>query len=129
MIFVCEANLRQAGGVPGVPECKQHVDCANIGDVSASTPSLILDHETGLLSNYYYERGRGILRRRVVDPDSVFDNPLNWPASEAVATGSTIGIDSGNVNATKIGGTHFLAFYSGKAPDTAVLVSELPAPT
>ena len=101
----------------------------NIGEVAASTPSLILDAETGLLSNYYYQRGKGILRRRVVDPESVFDNPLKWPDSEAVATGSKIGIDSGNVNATTIKGTHYLAFYSGKAPDTAVLVSELPAPT
>ncbi len=101
----------------------------NIGEVSASTPSLIVDAETGLLSNYYYQRGRGILRRRVVDPDSVFDNPLNWPASEAVATGSKIGIDSGNVNATMLGGTHYLAFYSGQAPDTAILVSATPAPT
>lgn len=100
----------------------------NISDVAASTPSLILDPETGLLSNYYYQRGRGVLWRRVVNPDSVFDNPLNWPVSEAVATGSRIGIDSGNVNATAIGGTHYLAFYSGKAPDTAILVSVLPAP-
>jgi len=101
----------------------------NIGEVSSSTPSLILDAETGLLINYYYQRGRGILRRRVVDPDRVFDNALNWPDSEAVAIGSTIGIDSGNVNATRIGGTHYLAFYSGKAPDTAILVSVVPAPT
>ena len=100
----------------------------NIGEVSASTPSLILDAKTGLLSNYYYQRGRGVLRRRVVDPDRVFNNPLGWPVSEAVAIGSKIGIDSGNVNATAIGGTHYLAFYSGKAPDTAVLVSVLPAP-
>ena len=100
----------------------------NIGDVSASTPSLILDPETGLLSNYYYQRGKGVLWRRVVDPDSVFDKPLNWPRSEAVAAGSRIGIDSGNVNATAIGRTHYLAFYSGKAPDTAILVSVRPAP-
>ncbi len=101
----------------------------NIGEVSSSTPSLILDAETGLVSNYYYQRGRGVLRRRVVHPDRVFDNPLSWPASEAVAVGSTIGIDAGNVNATKIGGTHYLSFYSGKAPDTAILVSAVPAPT
>ncbi|HNX35677.1 MAG TPA: sialidase family protein [Kiritimatiellia bacterium] len=100
----------------------------NIGDVSASTPSLILDAKTGLLSNYYYQRGRGILRRRVAAPDSVFGHPLNWPVSEAVAIGSKIPIDAGNVNATVIGGTHYLAFYSGQAPDTAVLVSECPAP-
>ena len=101
----------------------------NIGDVAASTPSLILDAETGLLSNYYYQRGRGILRRRVVDPDSVFGKPLNWPISEAVATGSPIPVDAGNVNATAIGGTHYLAFYSGKAPDTAILVSACAAQT
>jgi hypothetical protein len=100
----------------------------NIGDVTASTPSLILDPKTGLLSNYYYQRGRGILRRRVVDPDRVFGNPLHWPVSEAVATGSQITFDAGNVNATAIRGTHYLAFYSGKAPDTAILVSVLPAP-
>jgi len=102
----------------------------NIGDVLISTPSLILDAETGLLSNYYYQRGpkRGILRRRVVDPDSVFDRPLNWPASEAVATGSQITVDAGNANATAIGNTHFVAFYSGEAPDTSILVSVFPAP-
>jgi len=100
----------------------------NIGDVLISTPSLILDAETGLLSNYYYQRGRGILRRRVVDPDSVFGNPLNWPVSEAVATGSQIAIDAGNANATVIGDTHFVTFYSGEAPDTSILVSVLPAP-
>lgn len=101
----------------------------NIGDVLISTPSLILDAETGLLSNYYYQRGRGILWHRVVDPDSVFGKPLNWPASEAVATGSQITIDAGNANATAIRNTHYVAFYSGKAPDTAILVSVLPAPT
>lgn len=100
----------------------------NIADTKASTPSLILDRETGLLSNYYYERGRGILRRRVVDPDLVFDHPLKWPDSEAVGIGSPIAWDSGNANATLIGDTHFVSFYSGKDPDTKVLVSKLPAP-
>ncbi len=94
-----------------------------------STPSLILDTRTGLLSNYYYQRGAGgILRRRVVDPERVFAHPLHWPASEAVATGSRHTIDAGNVNATVIRDTHYAAFYSGQAPDTAILVSVLPAP-
>lgn len=101
----------------------------NITDIKASTPSLILDGKTGLLSNYYYERGRGVLRRRVVDPKTIFDHPLNWPASEAVAIGSRIAWDSGNANATVIGNQHYVSFYSGKAPDTAVMVSELKAPT
>jgi len=95
----------------------------NIGDVTWSTPSLLLDAETGLLSNYYYQRGKGVLWRRVVDPDIVFDQPLAWPGPEPVATGSRVTFDAGNVNATAIGGTHFLAFYSGEAPDTAVLVA------
>jgi len=100
----------------------------NIGDVYASTPSLVLDAKTGLLSNYYYQRGKGgILRRRVVDPSSVFGDPLHWPASEAVATGSQSTFDAGNVNTTVIKGTHYLAFYSGKAPETAVLVVGVPA--
>ena len=102
----------------------------NISDVRVSTPSLVFDAETGLLSNYYYHRGRGILRRRIVEANSVFDNPLRWPASEAVATGNeTTPGDAGNVNATAIKGTHYLAFYSGKAPDTAILMSAIPAPT
>lgn len=100
----------------------------NIGDIKGSTPSLILDAKTGLVSNYHYHRGKGILRRRVVDPQSVFDHPGSWPTSEAVAIGSTSTWDSGNANATVIGDTHYVSFYSGKAPDTAVLVSVLPAP-
>lgn len=100
----------------------------NISDIRASTPSLIYDAETGLLSNYYYERGRGILRCRVVDADFIFDHPQSWPGSQAVAIGSTVAFDSGNANATFIGDTHYIAFYSGKAPDTSVLVAEHPAP-
>jgi len=38
-------------------------------------------------------------------------------------------IDAGNLNAAAIRGTHYLSFYSGKAPDIMVLVSVLPAPT
>lgn len=102
----------------------------NIGDVAASTPSLIFDKETGLVSNYYYQRGQGgVLRRRVVEAARVFENSLQWPMSEAVALGSEVKYDAGNVNATFIKGMHYLSFYSGEAPATAVLVSEVPAPT
>lgn len=100
----------------------------NIADVFCSTPNLVLDAKTGLVSCYYYHRGKGLLRRRVVDPKSVFDHAGRWPASEVVAVGSQSTFDAGNVNATFIGGTHYLSFYSGKAPETAVLVSPLPAP-
>lgn len=75
-----------------------------------------------------YQRGRGLLRRRVVDRGNVFGRPLHWPASEVVATGSQVMFDAGNVNATCLGNSHALAFYSGKAPDTSVLVSVLPVP-
>ncbi len=101
----------------------------NIGDALASTPSLILEKETGLLSNYYYHRGAGVLRRRVVDPEQVFDHPQDWPDSEPIAMGSKVTFDAGNANATVIGSTHYISFYSGKAPDTAVLVSVVPAPS
>lgn len=101
----------------------------NISDVFLSTPSLILDPKTGLLSNYYYQRGAGgVLRRRVVDPARILDHPRDWPASEAVARGSAASIDAGNVNATVIDGVHYLSFYSGKSPDTSVLVSEAAPP-
>ena len=100
----------------------------NIKDVYGSTPSLILDPQTNLLSNYYYQRGKGILWRRVVDPKTVFDNPLKWPPSEVIAVGSRIALDSGNVNATTLNGKHYVSYYSGKAPDTAIFVAEVPAP-
>lgn len=100
----------------------------NIGDILCSTPSLIYDAETGLLSNYYYYRGQGRLCRRVVRPERIFDSPLAWSASETVAVGSAVTFDAGNVNATVFGKTHALAFYSGKAPDTSVLVAVTPAP-
>ncbi len=100
----------------------------NIGDIAASTPSLILDPKTGLLSNYYFHRGKGFLRRRVVDPQSIFERPRSWPGSDVVALGSTSTWDTGNANATVIGDTHYVSFYSGKAPDTAVLAAALPAP-
>lgn len=100
----------------------------NISDVLCSTPSLVLDSKTGLLNNYYYHRGKGLLRRRVVDPRSIFDQSSRWPASEVVATGSDVTFDAGNVNATAIGGTHYLSFYSGKGADTSVLALSMPAP-
>ncbi|MDD3586148.1 MAG: sialidase family protein [Thermoguttaceae bacterium] len=99
----------------------------NIGDVVASTPSLVFDCNTGLLSNYYYHRGRGVVRCRVVKPDVVFEHPLNWPEATAVATGSDVTFDAGNSNATAIDGTHYISFYSGKGKNTSVYVVATPA--
>lgn len=101
----------------------------NIGEVMGSTPTLVLDAKTGLVSNYYYQRGRGgVLRRRVVDPNFIFDRPLQWPVSEAIAVGSEDPTEAGNINATFIGDTHYLALYSGHGKNTSVLVTETAAP-
>ena len=100
----------------------------NIGDVFISTPSLIYDEKTGLISNYYYQRGRGMLKRRVVEADKVFGNPLAWPDPEIVAFASAIGFDAGNVNATLIGNTHYLAYYSGDSENASVVISSIAAP-
>ena len=43
--------------------------------------------------------------------------------------GSEVTYDVGNVNATAVNDMHDLAFYSGKAPDTAIFVSGVPAST
>lgn len=101
----------------------------NIGDVLISTPSLVYDAETGLVSNYYYQRGRGMLKRRVANAQEIFDNPLNWGTPEIVAFASAVGYDAGNVNATKIGNTHYLAYYSGDRKQAEVVLSTAPAPT
>ncbi len=93
----------------------------NIFDVDRSTPSLIYDSATGLVYNYYYHRGPGILRRRSVRACEVFDNPESWPVSESLVVDGGHSIDSGNVNATVLAGKHIVAYYTGRAPDTAVL--------
>ena len=98
----------------------------NIRDVFASTPSLIFDATSGLLYNYYYERGKGTLKRRVAKPDSVVGNPLAWPEPEVVAHGSDAPWDAGNANATSLGDTHYVAFYSGVEGDTSVVVAAVP---
>lgn len=97
----------------------------NITDVYCSTPSLIWEKESNLLYNYYYLRGRGVLNRRVVDADYIFDHPTHWPAPETVVIGSAAPFDSGNVNATVVDGKHYLSYYSGLAPHTAILVAEV----
>ncbi len=114
----------------------ESVDCGrtwtrrrtNIGDVGLSTPSLIYDEKTGLLSNYYYHRGRGVLKRRVVPLERIAGNPLAWPDPELLVSGSADYYHAGNVNVTAVGNTHYAAFYSGSATDTVILSAALPAP-
>ena len=95
----------------------------NITDVNASTPSLILDPKTGRLWNYYYHRGARKMKRRIADAAYIFDHPMEWPAPETLAQGhEKRSYDAGNVNATVLGGRHFLATYTGSEKDTSVVV-------
>ena len=93
----------------------------NIGDIRESTPSLLLTAD-GKICTYYYQRGAGLLKRRVVAADKIWDNPLTWPEPEVITTGSTHGCDAGHVNALSADGRHFITYYSGDRKDTAVLV-------
>ena len=100
----------------------------NITDVMLSTPSLILDRETNLVSWYYYHRGKGLLKRRTADACRIFDAPLCWSAPETVAVGSCEVCEAGNVNAVASPMGHVLVWYSGRMPSTAVYVKILPPP-
>lgn len=101
----------------------------NIGDVRASTPSLIYDPSTGLVSNYYYERGKGVLKRRVARADDVFGAAKGWSEPEIVGFGEEDRPhDAGNVNATSVGKVHYMAYYNGTRTDTAVVVVPADAP-
>ena len=95
----------------------------NITDVLESTPSLIFTPETGLVANYYYQRGARKLKRRVAKADDVFLNPESWPPPETLAEGEEKrDYDAGNVNATAAGAVHHLVFYTGSTSNTEVRV-------
>ena len=93
----------------------------NIGDILESTPSLILMPD-GRICNYYYQRRAGLLKRRVVTVDKIWDNPTSWPEPEVVTSASTDGCHAGNVNAVAFDGKHILSYYTGNKTDTAVVV-------
>lgn len=101
----------------------------NITDVRESTPSLIFDPKTGLVSNYYYQRGAKKLKRRVADAAFIFDRPESWPEPDVLAEGGEArSYDAGNVKATVSGDRHLIALYSGTKSDCAVFVVSVPAP-
>ena len=86
------------------------------------------DAQSGLVSNYYFERGKGFVKRRVSAVGNVWSAPTGWPEPETVGVGSERPWDTGNVSATVVGRTHFIAYYSGTAPDTAVYALPVLAP-
>ena len=99
----------------------------NITDVATSTPSLILDPETGILSNYYFHRLRGILKCRRVKAVKIWGRPLDWPEPEILGFGSPI--DAGNVNAVRMGKRHFVAWYSRRSSGiSGILATGCPIP-
>ncbi len=95
----------------------------NIGDVCESTPSLLLDGKGGLLYNYYYHRGAGLLKRRVALAERLWDTPSAWPDPEILCHGSADAHHAGNVNTCAWGGLHACAFYSGTPLQTNVHVA------
>ena len=103
----------------------------NITDVYKSTPSLVLDPATGLLSNYYYERGAKKLKRRVAVAADIFARPDEWPSPELLYTGEeTVDIDAGNVNVTVLAdGRHLAATYTGSSRNTKIVALVVSAPT
>ena len=99
----------------------------NITDVRESTPALVFDSRTGLVSNYYYQRGPGCLWRRTVRLSDIFDHADQWPEPDLVARGGRERpYDSGNVRAVALGDSHCLAYYSGNPTNTSVLVATVP---
>ena len=95
----------------------------NIKDVCESTPSLVFDRDSGLVYNYYYQRGAKVLKRRIVSAESIFDNPTGWPQPEVLAQGNEgRAYDAGNVNVTVFGDRHLISLYTGTTKDAAVFV-------
>ena len=97
----------------------------NITDVLESTPSLIFSPETGLVSNYYYQRGAGVLKRRTAEVARVWGHPEAWPEPEIVCHASANAHHAGNVNACVFGSSHVCTFYSGDEHQTSVMLARV----
>ena len=98
-------------------------EATNIKDVMESTPSLIYEPKTGMVFNYYYQRGAKKLKCRKADARLIFSHPDAWPAPDVLFTGNEERpYDAGNVNATVQKGVDHLALYSGTQRDTTVMV-------
>jgi len=99
----------------------------NISDVQESTPSLVYDRKTGVLCNYYYQRGARLLKRRVVDADFIVGHPESWPEPEVLDCGfETRYCDAGNVNVTRLGAVDCCAWYTGTSSNATVVVTAVP---
>jgi len=96
----------------------------NIGDVLESTPSIFHDRSTDRLTLYYFQRGPGLLKTRTALASDAFGKPTVWSEPRIVACGRLRrNWDSGNVNAVRLNGSDYLAYYAGNEKVSSVLVS------
>ena len=86
---------------------------------------------TGLVSNYYCQRGAKMLKRRVASAAGIFGHPDRWPHPELLNTGEeSVAIDAVNVNATVTSdGRHLAATYTGTSGNTKVVALCVAAPS
>lgn len=96
----------------------------NIGDVLESTPSVLYDRASDVLTLYYFHRGPGLLKMRTALAAEAFATPTVWSEPHVVACGRLRrDWDSGNVNAVRLNGSDYLAYYAGNEKVSSVLVS------
>ena len=96
----------------------------NIDDVRQSTPTLIYDKNKGLIYNYYYQRGEGLLKVRTASVKDILDNGNAWSEPQILAEGGRERpYDSGNANAVAMKSRHFITYYSGDPVNCSVVVA------
>ena len=104
----------------GVDMPKAFVIRANISDALGSSPSMILDSNSGQISLYFFARTSGQLKRREVNYKDVWSNPKNWSNSEILESESARGQDTGNVKTVAINGLHIATYYAGNSSTTGI---------
>ena len=100
----------------------------NIDDVNLSTPSLLFDSASGVVSNYYFHRGTGFLKRRSALLEAVWDNPGAWPEPDVICQASALFQHAGNVNTCRFKERHACTVYSGTERQTDILLALTDAP-
>lgn len=97
----------------------------NIGDVLESTPSVIYEKDEGVLYNYYFQRGAGVLKVRTAKVEKAWENSQAWGEPLIIAYGEKERpCDSGNANAVAFGGSHLITYYAGNPTNCRVLVTD-----
>lgn len=96
-----------------------------VTDVQQSTPALLYDAASDLLTLYYFQRGAAMMKRRTATAADAWNSPLTaWSAPKIVAHGRKCRpYDSGNVKAVRLGDSDYLAYYAGDERNVSVLVS------